>query len=118
MARTIVGVVVVAAEHLRAERQHDEQRERHDRHQHRQRQQHADVLAEDELPAMDRLRDEREHRLAIELFVDEVDADEDGDERAEELDADEADVADDAQLLVQRALAEEVGRGRAARART
>ena len=62
----------------------------HDRHLHREREHHADELAEHELAAMDRLRDEREDGLPIELLVDEVDADEDGDEHAEELDADEA----------------------------
>ena len=54
------------------------------------RQQHAEVLAEHELLAVDGLRDEREDGLAIELLVDEVDADEDGDERADQLDADQA----------------------------
>ena len=73
----------------------------HHCHLHGQGQQHAQPLAEHEFPAPQRLGQDGVHGLEVELFVEQVHAHEDGDDDAEDVDAEQPDVADGAHLFVQ-----------------
>ena len=79
---------------------------REQRDEHGQHERHAEVLADDELPALDRLADDRVDRAALDLGVEQEHAEEDRGQRAEQRDAGEPDVARDARLLADRHLAE------------
>ena len=95
---------------MAAERQVE--RERHHRQVHEQREAQADELAQEELVAAQGLGQEGEERSPLDLLADQADADEDGDERAEELHGGEADVLEDLLVLADGELAEqEAGQG-------
>jgi hypothetical protein len=63
-----------------------------------------------EFPAVKRLGQDGVHGLKVQLFVEQVHADEDRDDDAEDVDAEKADVADGADLFVQGEIADSKGR--------
>ena len=66
------------------------------------------VLAEHELVPLNRLRQQRVDAAALDFLRDETDADEDGDEQAEDRRRRQAEILDDLDVLPRRELADQI----------
>ncbi len=92
------------------DREHDVEGARHRGDVHEQRQQQPAILAQDELRAPDRLRQQRVNAAALDLFRHQADADEHGDEQAEEQHGRQAEIFDDLHVLPGGELSNEIRR--------
>ena len=91
--------------------EHGVERGGHDRHVDRESQHQPGVLTQDELRAADRLGEQRVDAAALDLFRHEADADEDGDEEAEDRGRRQSEILDDLDVLPGGELPEQIRRG-------
>ena len=90
--------------------EHGVERHGHHREVHGERQHQAGVLAEHELMAVDRLGEQAVDAAPLDFLRDQADADEHGDEQAEDRRRREAEILDDLDVLPGRELADQVRR--------
>ena len=91
--------------------EHGVDRDGHDRHVDREGQHEPGVLAQDELRPADRLGEQRVDAAALDFFRDEADANEDGDEEAEDSGRRQSEILDDLDVLPGGELPEQIRRG-------